>query len=162
MQEPLTEKQQAVYEYLLNETRKKGYPPGIKDICGALGLRSTATVHNHLSALEKKGYIRKYPTKNRTFEIIDKPISDRPSPVPLKPPETGGLFVYHVPHDKLHGLGILKGDVVQCRRRLSADAGQLVVLWENDAITLRPYDQVDFLRDEVIGVATELRRKFSR
>ena len=161
MQEPLTKKQQDIYEYLLSESRKKGYPPSIKDICVALGLKSTATVHTHLTMLEKKGYIRKYPTKNRTFEIIDRPESDkRNNETSLKPPETAGLFVYHVPHNALQSLGILKGDIVHCRRQLSADSGQMVVLWENGGITLKPYKYVDFRNDEVLGVATELRRKF--
>ena len=161
MQEPLTKKQQMVYEYLLSESKKNGYPPSIKDICGALGLKSTATVHNHLTVLEGKGYIRKYPTKNRTFEIIDRSDAGQArEDLPNKPPETAGLFVYHVSHDGLRSLGILKGDVVHCRRQLGADTGQLVVLWENDGITLRPYEQVDFRRDEILGVVTELRRKY--
>ena len=159
MQESLTKKQQLIYEYLLSESKKKGYPPSIKDICCALELRSTATVHNHLTVLEKKGYIRKYPTKNRTFEIIDKP-SQPSKEAPLKPPETAGLFVYHVPHNKLRSLGILQGDIVHCRRQFSADPDQLVVLWESGGITLKPYEQVDFRQDEVLGIATELRRKF--
>ena len=160
MQESLTKKQQAIYEYLLTEAKKKGYPPSIKDICDALSLKSTATVHKHLSTLEDKGYIRKYPTKNRTFEIIDKPDLRR-EPANIKPPETSGLFVYHVPHNELRAIGVLKGDIVHCRRQLGAETNQLVVLWENDAITLRPYELVDFLHDEVLGVATELRRKYN-
>ena len=161
MQEPLTKKQQMVYEYLLSESKKNGYPPSIKDICGALGLKSTATVHNHLTILESKGYIRKYPTKNRTFEIVDKPGSGKSEDVlPSRPPETAGLFVYHVPHDELRSHGILQGDIVHCRRQFSADSGQLVVLWENGGITLRPYEHVDFRSDEVLGVVTELRRKY--
>ena len=161
MQEPLTKKQQVVYDYLLSESKRKGYPPSIKDICGALGLKSTATVHNHLAALENKGYIRKYPTKNRTFEIIDKLHTGQAREAsPNKPPETEGLFVLNVTHDGLRGLGILQGDTVHCRRQFSADTGQLVALWENGGITLRPYEQVDFRRDEVLGVATELRRRY--
>ena len=160
MQETLTPKQQAVYEYLLEESKIRGYPPSIKDICTALGLKSTATIHSYLAALEKKGYIRKYPTKNRTFEIIDKS-EPHNHQIRHKPPETAGLFVYHVPHNKLRHLGILKGDVVHCRRQLSSnDERYLVVLWENDSITLRPYDKVDFLKDEVLGIAMELRRKY--
>ncbi|MCL2617238.1 MAG: helix-turn-helix domain-containing protein [Defluviitaleaceae bacterium] len=159
MQEQLTPKQQAIYEYLLFESKKNGYPPSIKDICAALGLKSTATVHSYLAVLEKKGYIRKYPTKNRTFEIIGKLEHSRNAET-LKPPETAGQFVYQVPHNELRELGILKGDIVHCRRQLGADANQLAVLWENDAITLRPYEQVDFSRDEVLGVAIKLSRQF--
>jgi len=159
MQEPLTKKQQLVYDYLLSESKKRGYPPSIKEIGDALGLKSTATVHNHLETLEKKGYIRKYPTKNRTFEIICVP--EQPcKEATLKPPETSGGFVYHIPHGKLRNLGILKGDIVHCKRQLSANPGQLVVLWEDDAITLKPYDRVDFRNDEVLGIAVELRRKY--
>ena len=159
MQEALTKKQQIVYEYLVSESKKRGYPPSIKEICDALGLKSTATVHNHLATLEKKGYIRKYPTKNRTFEIIGPNEQPRKGSL-IKPPETSGVFVYHVPNAKLRNLGILKGDIVHCKRRFSADPGQLVVLWEDGAMTLRPYARVDFLKDEIIGVAVELRRKF--
>jgi len=159
MQEILTKKQQLVYEYLLNESKKRGYPPSIKEICAALGLKSTATVHNHLTTLEKKGYIRKYPTKTRVFEIID---AEQPpcKKTTAKLPKTSGIFVYNVPNSKLRSVGLLKGDVVHCKCQLSAEPGQLVAIWENDAITLKAYNHVDFNNDEVLGVATELRRKY--
>jgi len=156
MQESLTKKQQAVYDYLLGEVRRNGYPPSIKDICDALGLRSTVTVHSHLTVLEKKGYIRKYPTKNRTFELVDRP--PPAAPAPQRPPDTPGRFVYRVQHDNLRHLGLLPGDIVTCKR--GADKGRLVVLWEHGGMTLRPHDQVDFKNDEVLGIAVEMRRKF--
>lgn len=159
MQETLTTKQQLVYEYLLSESKKRGYPPSIKEICTALGLKSTATVHNHLTTLEKKGYIRKYPTKNRVFEIID--AEERPcSKAVSTSPKTSGVFVYHAPNSKLRNLGILKGDVVHCKCQPNAEPGQLVAIWENDAITLKTYSHVDFINNEILGVAVELRRKY--
>ena len=159
MQETLTKKQQEVYEYLLSESKKRGYPPSIKEICVALGLKSTATVHNHLTTLENKGYIRRYPTKNRTFEIIGAP-EQACKKAAFNPAEASGVFVYNAPNSKLRNLGILKGDIVHCKRQSSAKPGQLVALRENNEITFKAYDRVDLRNDEILGVAVELHRKF--
>lgn len=70
MSKPITKKQEAVLEFIKSELRSKGYPPSIREICSAVGLTSSSTVHGHLSSLEKKGYIRRDPTKPRAIEIL--------------------------------------------------------------------------------------------
>ena len=67
----LSAKQQQILEYMKAEVREKGYPPSVREICEAVGLKSTSTVHGHLARLEKKGYIRRDPTKPRAIEILD-------------------------------------------------------------------------------------------
>ena len=59
----LSEKQQQILDYMKNEVKEKGYPPSVREICDAVGLKSTSTVHGHLARLEKKGYIRRDKTK---------------------------------------------------------------------------------------------------
>ena len=67
----ITEKQSQILEYIKSEILNKGYPPSVRDICQAVNLKSTSSVHSHLETLEKNGYIRRAPTKPRTIEIID-------------------------------------------------------------------------------------------
>lgn len=67
----ITEKQSQILEYIKSEILNKGYPPSVRDICTAVNLKSTSSVHSHLETLEKNGYIRRDPTKPRTIEIID-------------------------------------------------------------------------------------------
>lgn len=71
MYEDLSTKQLEILQYMKNEINRKGYPPSVREICHAVGLKSTSTVHGHLSKLEDKGYIRKDPTKPRAIEILD-------------------------------------------------------------------------------------------
>lgn len=72
----LTEKQIAILEFIKSEISTKGYPPAVREICDAVNLRSTSTVHSHLNKLEKLGYIRKDPTKPRAIEVLDKAKND--------------------------------------------------------------------------------------
>ena len=67
----ITDKQSQILEYIKSEILNKGYPPSVRDICQAVNLKSTSSVHSHLETLEKNGYIRRDPTKPRTIEIID-------------------------------------------------------------------------------------------
>lgn len=68
---PINHKQQEILSYLKNEILEKGYPPSVREICTAVGLKSTSSVHAHLEALEKNGYIKKDATKPRAIEILD-------------------------------------------------------------------------------------------
>ena len=70
-QDKITSKQQEILEYIKETILQKGYPPAVREICEAVHLKSTSSVHSHLSALEEKGYIRRDPTKPRTIEILD-------------------------------------------------------------------------------------------
>lgn len=68
--EKLSQKQLQILEYMKKEVREKGYPPSVREICDAVGLKSTSTVHGHLERLEKKGYIKRDPSKPRAIEIF--------------------------------------------------------------------------------------------
>ena len=70
-QDKLTAKQQEILEYIKDEILHKGYPPAVREICQAVNLKSTSSVHSHLETLEKNGYIRRDPTKPRAIEIMD-------------------------------------------------------------------------------------------
>lgn len=67
----ISKKQLEILEYMKSEILMKGYPPSVREICEAVSLKSTSSVHSHLECLEKNGYIRKDPTKPRAIEIID-------------------------------------------------------------------------------------------
>lgn len=67
----ITDKQKEILEYIKEMILKKGYPPAVREICEAVHLKSTSSVHSHLESLEKNGYIRRDPTKPRTIEILD-------------------------------------------------------------------------------------------
>lgn len=67
----ISAKQQEILQYIKDEILSKGYPPAVREICKAVHLKSTSSVHAHLETLEKKGYIRRDPTKPRAIEIID-------------------------------------------------------------------------------------------
>ena len=67
----ITAKQREILEYLKNQIINKGYPPAVREICEAVHLKSTSSVHSHLETLEKNGYIRRDPTKPRAIEIMD-------------------------------------------------------------------------------------------
>lgn len=66
----LSSKQKKILDFMISEVKKKGYPPSVREICEATGLKSTSTVHGHLSRLEKKGYIRRDPSKPRAIELL--------------------------------------------------------------------------------------------
>ena len=66
----LNEKQIEIFEFIKEQQLLKGYPPSVREICAAVGLKSTSTVHGHLNKLEKLGYIRRDPTKPRAIEIL--------------------------------------------------------------------------------------------
>ena len=67
----ISAKQQEILEYIKNQILDHGYPPAVREICAAVNLKSTSSVHSHLATLEKNGYIRRDPTKPRAIEIVD-------------------------------------------------------------------------------------------
>lgn len=67
----ITAKQEQILNYIKEEILGKGYPPTVREICEKVGLKSTSSVHSHLSSLENNGYIRRDPTKPRAIEIVD-------------------------------------------------------------------------------------------
>ena len=71
MSEKLTAKQQVVYDFIKKELKRNGFAPSVREICDGVGLSSTSTVHAHLESLKKKGYIKRFPSRNRTIEILE-------------------------------------------------------------------------------------------
>ena len=67
----ISKKQSEILEYMKNEILNRGFPPSVREICEAVNLKSTSSVHSHLETLEKNGYIRRDPTKPRAIEIVD-------------------------------------------------------------------------------------------
>ena len=67
----ISAKQEEILEYIKSQILERGFPPSVRDICEAVHLKSTSSVHSHLETLEKNGYIRRYPTKPRAIEILD-------------------------------------------------------------------------------------------
>ncbi|NLY43858.1 MAG: transcriptional repressor LexA [Clostridiaceae bacterium] len=80
MHKDLTEKQQAILDFINKQIKEKGYPPSVREICSAVGLKSTSTVHGHLARLEKKGLIHKDASKPRALKVIESRLA-RSSPI---------------------------------------------------------------------------------
>ncbi|HHU63542.1 MAG TPA: transcriptional repressor LexA [Clostridiales bacterium] len=81
MSKTLSKKQKRILDFIKSEIDKKGYPPSVREICDGVGLKSTSTVHGHLTRLEKKGYIRRDATKPRTIEILKEDCCDYPKSI---------------------------------------------------------------------------------
>lgn len=76
--EKLTRRQKQILDYIIAEIQDKNYPPSVREIGQAIGLSSSSTVHSHLASLEKKGYIKRDPSKPRAIEVIARKFSDEP------------------------------------------------------------------------------------
>ena len=172
--EPLTEKQRRVLSYIEQEVARWNYPPSVREICKALGISSTATVHSYLDILEEKGYIEKVPTKPRAIKLLvdsdgnpqmkcsfapllgkitaGKPIlaeehRDGYFPVPDRLSTGEGCFVLNVSGDSMIGAGIHDGDYVIVRQQNSADNGDIAaLLLEDEATVKRFYREPDGFR----------------
>lgn len=172
----LSQRQQAILEFIKNEVKEKGYPPSVREIGEAVGLASSSTVHGHLERLEKKGLIRRDPTKPRAIEILDMDSSSTFSfsvtRVPLIGKITAGMpitateniedyfplpshyvgdhnvFMLSVLGDSMIETGIHDGDLVIVRQQQTADNGDIVVaMTEDDEATVkRFYKEKDHIR----------------
>ncbi len=171
----LSEKQTKILEFLKSEIKQKGYQPAIRDICAAVGLKSTATVHAHLSALEEKGFIRRIPSKNRCIEILEStnnidseveyvnvPIIGKVTagepilaatdldgyfPVPVDMLGNYDGFMLKVRGDSMINAGIYNKDLILVRKQSGADNGDIVVaLLEDSATVKRFYKEKDHIR----------------
>ena len=171
MQE-LSAKQQQILSYLKSEVQKKGYPPSVREICQAVGLKSTSTVHAHLSRLEKKGYIRRNPTKPRAIEILDQTDKKDVEEVPIVGTITAGtpilavqniedtfplpvnflnydtdVFMLRVKGESMIEAGIFDRDLILVRQQSSADNGDIVVALLEDSATVKTYyKEKDYIR----------------
>ena len=128
----LSAKQRQILEYMKAEVREKGYPPSVREICDAVGLKSTSTVHGHLSRLEKKGLIRRDPTKPRAIEILDSDF-DAPQREFVNVPIVGNITA---------GIPILAVENIE-----DANNGDIVVALIEDFATVKTfYKEKDFIR----------------
>ena len=162
----ITEKQSQILEYIKSEILNKGYPPSVRDICQAVNLKSTSSVHSHLETLEKNGYIRRDPTKPRTIEIIDdnfnlvrrevvnvpmvgtvaagQPILaieniDNYFPFPSEYMPNEETFMLKVKGESMINAGILDGDNILVKRQNTAKNGDMVVALVEDSATVKTF-----------------------
>lgn len=171
----LSKKQFEVLNFIKKEINKKGYPPSVREICDAVHLKSTSTVHGHLERLEKKGYIRRDPTKPRAIEVLDgsssivakKEMVELPVvgkvtaglpiladeniedtfPVPIDFVGNSEAFMLIVKGDSMINAGIFDGDFVIVRRQTFAKNGDIVVALLNDEATVKTfYKEKDYFR----------------
>lgn len=153
----LTKRQRSVLEFIDEYAREHGYPPSVRDICRGLGLSSSATVHNHLRTLERKGYLTRDPSRPRAIEVhFDsasgaqterRPVRHVPlvgdvaagtgvlaaenveevHPLPDDLVGEGELFMLRVRGDSMIESGILDGDLAVVRQQPTAENGDIVV-----------------------------------
>lgn len=152
--------QQKILDFIKSEIEDKGYPPSVREICAAVGLRSTSTVHAHLNHLEQQGLIRRDSTKPRALEVIDGSFA-RGRSVPLVGRVTAGqpilaeeniedylalpqsmlgrddVFCLRVQGESMIEAGILDGDIAVLRQQDTAENGEIVVAMIDDEATLK-------------------------
>ena len=153
----LPDRQRGILDFIESNMRDRGYPPSVREIGEAVGLSSSATVHNHLATLQKLGYLHRDPTKPRAIEVRYEASSGvamerRPTkhvplvgdvaagvnvlaqenveeliPLPMDFTGDGELFMLRVRGNSMIDAGILDGDFVVCRQQVTADNGDIVV-----------------------------------
>ena len=170
----ISKKQSEILEYIKSQIINKGYPPSVRDICEAVNLKSTSSVHSHLETLEKNGYIRRDPTNPRAIEIIDdnfnllrremvnvpvvgkvaagEPIlavenveSYFPVPTEFMPNEQ--CFMLKVQGESMINAGIFDGDTIIVEQCQTACNGDMVVALVEDSATVKTfYREADHIR----------------
>lgn len=166
-------KQLEIYNYIKQQIQEKGYPPAVREICKAVGLSSTSTVHGHLSKLEKYGYIRRDPLKPRAIELLkDSIIQKEMINIPIVGKVTAGmpilavenieetfsiplnfvkstneLFMLKISGESMINAGILDGDLAIIEKINTASNGDIVVaLIGNEATIKRFFKEEDHIR----------------
>jgi len=165
MKKPRGDNQQKILEFIKSEVQTKGYPPSVREIGDAVGLKSTSTVHGHLTRLEKKGLLHRDSMKPRAMEVLGEDLFPRVSaiPVPLVGRVTAGLpilaeenieenialpesmvgegtfFVLLVKGESMITAGILDGDYVVVRQQPDARNGDIVVAMIDDEATVKRF-----------------------
>lgn len=166
----ITAKQQEILQYIKSEIINKGYPPSVREICEAVHLKSTSSVHSHLESLERNGFIRRYPTKPRAIEIIDddfnlvrreiisvpiigsvaagEPIfaeQNIESYVPILPEDMpdGEAFMLNVKGESMIKVGIFDGDRVLVKKQEYAENGDIVVALVDESATVKTFYKED-------------------
>ncbi|MBR6230688.1 MAG: transcriptional repressor LexA [Lachnospiraceae bacterium] len=164
----LSAKQKEILEFIKKEIKAKGYPPTVREICEEVHLRSTSSVHAHLSTLEEAGYIRRDPSKPRTIEITGEqtPEAEKemlsipvvgqvaagqpilaeqnidgyfPYPAEELAPSQDALFMLEVRGDSMINAGILNGDRLICRETEVVSNGELAVVLVEDSATVKRF-----------------------
>jgi repressor LexA len=163
----ISKKQQEILEYIKECILKRGYPPAVREICEAVDLRSTSSVHAHLETLEKNGFIRKDPTKPRAIEICDDGFNmvrteivsipvvgqgaagtpilaeeniDSYIPIPAEMcPRGADAFILNVKGDSMINAGIYNGDKLFVQVCNTARNGDQVVALIDDSATVKTY-----------------------
>ena len=162
----ITDKQREILEYIKEMILKKGYPPAVREICEAVHLKSTTSVHSHLESLEKNGYIRRDPTKPRTIEILDDdfaltrrelvnvpvigtvaagvPILAEQNiedylPIPAEILPNKEVFMLKVKGNSMIEAGIYNGDKVIVAKQPNAENGDKVVALVDDSATVKTF-----------------------
>ncbi|MCR5215816.1 MAG: transcriptional repressor LexA [Lachnospiraceae bacterium] len=170
----ISDKQMEILEFIKSEILHRGYPPSVRDICDAVNLKSTSSVHSHLETLEKNGYIRRDPSKPRTIEIIDDSFNltrrdmvnvpmlgdvaagdpilavqhiNNFFPIPTEFLPMGEIFMLEVHGDSMINVGIFDGDHIIVRKQNTASNGEIVVALIDDSSTVkRFYKEGDHIR----------------
>ncbi len=162
----ITAKQEEILNYIKNEILERGFPPAVREICQAVNLKSTSSVHSHLESLEKNGYIRRDPTKPRAIEILDdsfnmvrremvnvpvvgtvaagQPILaqqniDSYFPIPAEYMPNEQSFILRVKGESMINAGIMDGDCVLVKQQCTADNGEMVVALVDDSATVKTF-----------------------
>lgn len=162
----ISNKQKEILEYLKSQIINKGYPPAVREICEAVKLKSTSSVHSHLETLEKNGYIRRDPSKPRAIEIIDdefnltrrelvnvpivgtitagQPILavenvDSYFPIPSEFMPNSETFMLKVKGESMINVGIFDGDKILIQKQSHAKNGDYVVALLEDEVTVKTF-----------------------
>ena len=166
----ISAKQKEILEYIKSQILERGFPPAVRDICEAVHLKSTSSVHSHLETLEKNGYIRRDPTKPRAIEILDDsfnfmrremvnvPIIGRVAagepilaeqnvenyfPIPMEYLPNSPVFILKVKGESMINAGILDGDMVLVQQISTARNGEMVVALIEDGATVKTFYKED-------------------
>ena len=166
----ITDKQREILEYIKKEILNRGYPPTVRDICEAVNLKSTSSVHSHLETLEKNGYIRRDPTKPRAIEIVDEnfnltrremvnvPIVGKVAagqpllaveniesyfPIPTEFMPNAESFMLKVKGESMINAGIFDGDNILVEKCDNVHNGDIVVALIDDSATVKTFYKED-------------------
>lgn len=162
----ITKKQEEILDFIKAQILEKGFPPAVREICEAVNLKSTSSVHSHLETLEKNGYIHRDPTKPRAIEILDDtfnltrrelvnvPIIGRIAagepilaqenienyfPIPVEMMPNKQSYILQVQGESMINAGILNGDYVLVQEQNTADNGDMVVALIEDGATVKTF-----------------------
>ena len=166
----ITPKQEEILAFIKSEILRRGFPPAVREICEAVHLASTSSVHAHLETLERNGYIRRDPTKPRAIEILDPdfalarremtnvpiigtvaagtPILAQENisgyfPIPVEFMPNDPAFILNVHGESMINAGIFDGDRLLVRQTPTASDGDIVVALINDSATVKTFYRED-------------------